>query len=61
MAGELLDVGHHDGAALFPCCAADAATVGDMHACYGALERAQQQLVVHDAVEACPPEAELVV
>ena len=61
MAGELLHVRHHEGAAFFPGRPADTLAEGDVHASHRPLEGAEHQFVLHNTVEACPPEMESVV
>ena len=61
MAGELLHVGHDEGAFLRPGCPAHSATAGDMYAGQRPLKGTEQQLALHYTVEPCPPEVEGVV
>ena len=61
MAGELLDIGHQQGAALLPGCSANAFAIGDVHTGNRTLERPEHQLVAHHTVEPRPPKVEGVV
>ena len=58
MAGELVHVGDDQGETFFPGSAADAAAVADAGSGHGALERAQDEFFVADAVESHPVESE---
>ena len=61
VAGELLYIGHQEGAFFFPGGAAHAGTEGYVHAGHGTLEGAEEQFVVFHAVVAGPPEMESLV
>lgn len=61
VAGELLHVGHHDSAALFPSGTTYPTTVADMHTCQRSLERTEKKFSVFNSIESCPPEVEFVV
>lgn len=61
VAGELLYIGHQEGAFFFPGGAAHAGTEGYVHAGHGSLEGTEQQFVVFHTVVAGPPEMESLV
>ena len=61
VAREFLYIGYHEGLPLLPGGTADTPAISDMGTGHGSLERAEDQFVTDDTVEARPPEMESLV